>query len=49
MPFLLFIWLILSSFSIGPVMANSNTVTYGYIEKATLVDHDLTISAKKID
>jgi hypothetical protein len=46
MPFLLLFWLILSSFSIGPVMANSNTVTYGYIEKATLVDHDLTISAK---
>jgi hypothetical protein len=30
----------------GPVMAKSNTVTFGYIEKATLVDNDLTISAK---
>jgi hypothetical protein len=46
MPFILIFWLVLSSFYMGPVMAKSNTVTYGYIEKATLVDNDLTISAK---
>jgi len=46
MPFILIFWLVLSSFYMGPVMAKSNTVTFGYIEKATLVDNDLTISAK---
>lgn len=30
----------------GNVMAQSKKVTYGYIEKATLVQHDLTLSAK---
>jgi len=46
MPFLLIFWLFVSSFYIGPVMAKSDSITYGYIEKATLVDQDLTISAK---
>jgi hypothetical protein len=34
------------SFFTGPVMANSDTIVFGYIEKATLVDQDLTLSAK---
>jgi hypothetical protein len=46
MPFLFGCWLLLCSFYMGPVMAKSNLETYGYIEKATLIDNDLTISAK---
>lgn len=46
MPFFLYCWLMLCSFYIGPIMAKSNLETYGYIEKATLVDNDLTVSAK---
>ncbi len=46
MPFLLVCWLFISSFYMGPVMAKSDSITFGYIEKATLVDQDLTISAK---
>ncbi|HBI22127.1 MAG TPA: hypothetical protein DDY37_06035 [Legionella sp.] len=30
----------------GHAMANHEKITYGYIEKATLPDHDLTLSAK---
>lgn len=30
----------------GHAMANNEKITYGYIEKATLVDQDLTLSAK---
>ncbi len=30
----------------GHAMANNEKITYGYIEKATLVDNDLTLSAK---
>lgn len=34
------------SFLAGNAMANHEKTTYGYIEKATLVDQDLTLSAK---
>ena len=30
----------------GKAMANSEKITYGFIEKATLVQHNLTLSAK---
>ena len=40
--------LILVSWSLlaGQAMANHDKTTYGYVEKATLVDHNLTLSAK---
>lgn len=34
------------SLLMGSAMANQEKITYGYIEKATLVDKDLTLSAK---
>jgi hypothetical protein len=34
------------SLSAGHVMANNEKIIYGYIEKATLVENDLTLSAK---
>ena len=46
MPFFLIGWLMLCSLYIGPVMAKCEHMTYGYIEKTTLIDNDLTISAK---
>ncbi len=46
MPFFLYCWLMVCSFYMGPIMAKSNLETYGYIEKATLIDNDLTVSAK---
>jgi len=46
MPLFLYCWLMVCSFYMGPIMAKSNLETYGYIEKATLIDNDLTVSAK---
>lgn len=46
MPLFLYLFFFLSALISGPIMANSKTIVYGYIEKATLVDHNLTISAK---
>jgi hypothetical protein len=46
MPFLIYFFLMFSSLYTGPLMANSTKTVFGYIEKATLVDQDLTISAK---
>ena len=46
MPLFLYFWLMVCSFYMGPIMAKSNLETYGYIEKATLIDNDLTVSAK---
>ena len=37
---------LLSSLLAGHAMANNEKIIYGYIEKATLVDKDLTLSAK---
>ena len=43
----LFVCLFLScSLLVGPAMANNEKVIYGFIEKATLVDNNLTLSAK---
>ena len=46
MPLFLYCWLMVCSFYMGPITAKSNLETYGYIEKATLIDNDLTVSAK---
>lgn len=40
------LFLLLGSLLAGHAMANREKIIYGYIEKATLVDHDLTLSAK---
>lgn len=45
MRFLTLLFLSWSLFA-GHAMANHEKTTYGYIEKATLADHDLTLSAK---
>lgn len=43
----LFVFFFLScSLLVGNAMANNEKIIYGYIEKATLVDRDLTLSAK---
>lgn len=46
MPFLIYFFLMFSSLYTGQLMANTTKTVFGYIEKATLVDKDLTISAK---
>jgi hypothetical protein len=46
MPFFLYFFFMVCSLFSGTVMANSETIVYGYIEKATLVDNNLTLSAK---
>lgn len=38
--------LIFTLLTAGPLMAQNQVQTYGYVEKATLVDKDLTLSAK---
>jgi hypothetical protein len=42
----LFVTFLLWSLFTGHAMANSEKTVYGFIEKATLVDKDLTLSAK---
>lgn len=46
MPFVFYFLWMLCTFFIGSAMANTTQTVYGYIEKVTLVDHDLTLSAK---
>lgn len=43
---LFLVLVLLGSLIVGYAMPNHEKVIYGYIEKATLVDHDLTLSAK---
>jgi len=44
----LFIYFLITIYSLlpGTVMANTAMITYGYIEKATLLDNNVTLSAK---
>ena len=46
MRYLIYFFLMFSALYTGPLMANTTKTVFGYIEKATLVDKDLTVSAK---
>jgi hypothetical protein len=46
MPFVFYFLMMLCTFFMGSAMANTNQTVFGYIEKVTLVDNDLTLSAK---
>lgn len=41
-----FVLFMLMSLLTGSLMANSEAQIYGYVEKATLIDQNLTLSAK---
>lgn len=46
MPGFFYFLFIVCTFFMGSAMANTTPITYGYIEKVTLIDQDLTLSAK---
>lgn len=43
---LIYPFLVVTSLMAGPLMANTDVQTYGYVEKATLIEKNLTLSAK---